>query len=329
MSQYRTRLPQLDDGLFMTDGGIETTLIFHEGIELPCFAAFDLLKDADGAARLESYFRTYASIAAKEGVGLVLEAPTWRANADWGRKLGYPDAALAHVNRKAIDMLVRVRADFETPETPIVISGCLGPRGDAYRIESRMTRDEARAYHQPQIDTFASTAADMVAAFTITYPDEGIGVIDAARRADMPVAISFTLETDGRLPSGDALRDAVERADEESGGYAAYYMINCAHPSHFETVLGDGGAWLDRVHGVRANASRLSHAELDDSTDLDDGDPEELGAQYRALRALLPRMNVVGGCCGTDHRHVSAICHALTGAGFIRTKNLSQPARTA
>ncbi|KAA1001629.1 homocysteine S-methyltransferase [Paraburkholderia panacisoli] len=313
MSQYRTHLPQLDDALFMTDGGIETTLIFHDGIALPCFAAFDLLKDAAGTARLEAYFRRYASLASREGIGLVLEAPTWRANADWGRKLGYSDAALAQANRKAIELLVHVRAEFETPDTQIVISGCLGPRGDAYRIDSRMTRDEARAYHQPQIDTLAATEADMVAAFTITYPEEGIGVIDAARQARMPVAVSFTLETDGRLPAGDALRDVIERVDAETGAYAAYYMINCAHPSHFETVLGDGGAWLERIHGIRANASRRSHAELDESADLDDGNPEELGAQYRALNALLPRMNVVGGCCGTDHRHVSAICSAIKG----------------
>ena len=313
MSQYRTHLPQLDDALFMTDGGIETTLIFHDGMELPCFAAFDLLKDAAGTARLDAYFRRYASLASREGIGLVLEAPTWRANADWGRKLGYSEAALAQANRKAIELLVHVRAEFETPDTPIVISGCLGPRGDAYRIDTRMTRDEARAYHQPQIDTLAATEADMVAAFTITYPEEGIGVIDAARQARMPVAISFTLETDGRLPSGDALRDVIERADAATGAYAAYYMINCAHPSHFETVLGDGGAWLERIHGIRANASRRSHAELDESADLDDGNPEEFGAQYRALNALLPRMNVVGGCCGTDHRHVSAICSAMKG----------------
>jgi S-methylmethionine-dependent homocysteine/selenocysteine methylase len=313
MSQYRTHLPQLDDALFMTDGGIETTLIFHDGMELPCFAAFDLLKDAAGTARLDAYFRRYASLASREGIGLVLEAPTWRANADWGRKLGYSEAALAQANRKAIELLVHVRAEFETPDTPIVISGCLGPRGDAYRIDTRMTRDEARAYHQPQVDTLAATEADMIAAFTITYPEEGIGVIDAARQARMPVAISFTLEMDGRLPSGDALRDVIERADAETGAYAAYYMINCAHPSHFESVLGDGGAWLERIHGIRANASRRSHAELDESPDLDDGNPEELGAQYRALNALLPRMNVVGGCCGTDHRHVSAICSAMKG----------------
>lgn len=314
MSQYRTHLPQLDDALFMTDGGIETTLIFHEGIELPCFAAFDLLKDEAGTARLEAYFRRYASLARSEGVGLVLEAPTWRASADWGRKLGYSDAALAEANRRAIGLLVRVRDAFETPGTPIVISGCLGPRGDGYRIDSRMTRDEARAYHQAQIDTLASTEADMIAAFTMTYPEEGIGVIDAARARNMPVAISFTLETDGRLPSGDALRDVIERADEQTDAYAAYYMINCAHPSHFDTVLGEGGAWRERIHGVRANASRRSHAELDESVDLDDGNPDELGAQYRALNAFLPRMNVVGGCCGTDHRHVGAICHAMKGA---------------
>ena len=127
----------------------------------------------------------------------------------------------------------------------------------------------------------------------------------------MPAAISFTLEIDGKLPSGDTLADAIARTDAETGAYPAYYMINCAHPTHFEHVLRDGGAWTKRIRGLRANASARSHAELDESTELDDGNPEELGVQYRELRSLLPQLTVVGGCCGTDHRHVAAICKAM------------------
>jgi S-methylmethionine-dependent homocysteine/selenocysteine methylase len=314
MSRYRNRLPQLKNRFFITDGGLETTLVFHEGMDLPCFAAFDLLKDEAGWATLRRYFATYAGIARDNGTGLVLETPTWRANPDWGAKLGYDAAALADVNRKSVGLLLELRAAFETAATPVVISGNLGPRGDGYQPGARMSGDAARAYHAPQIETFAGTDADMVSAFTMNYVEEAIGIARAARSAAMPVAISFTVETDGRLPSGDALGEAIARTDDATGGYPAYYMINCAHPTHFRDVIEAGGGWLDRVRGIRANASSRSHKELDESTDLDAGNPVELGAEYRELNAMMPRLSVMGGCCGTDHRHVAEICRALKAA---------------
>ena len=311
MSKYRHRLPQLDGRLFLTDGGLETTLIYHDGIDLPAFAAFDLLKDEDGTETLRRYFARYVDVARARGVGIVLESPTWRANPDWGRRLGYDAAALADANRRGVGLLLELRAALETRRTPIVISGNLGPRGDGYRADARMDVDAARAYHAPQVGTFAGTDADMVAAFTMNYPEEAIGIALAARDAALPVAIAFTVETDGRLPSGDTLAGAIGRTDAETGGYPAYYMINCAHPEHFTTVLSDGGAWRGRIRGLRANASRRSHAELDASTELDAGNPDELGGQYRELRALLPGLAVAGGCCGTDHRHIDAMCREL------------------
>lgn len=310
MSQYRQHLPQLDDDMFMTDGGMETTLIFHDGVDLPYFAAFDLLKDGAGIRWLRDYYDRYTAIAREHGLGIVLESPTWRASADWGEKLGYDAVALADANRRAIGLLLEVRAAWETPLTQVVVSGNLGPRGDGYRPDGRMSVSQAQDYHAAQIKTFALTDADMVSAFTLNYVDEAVGIARAARACAMPVAISFTLETDGRLPSGDALGDAIGRTDDATDGYPAYYMINCAHPTHFESVLQAGGDWLERIRGLRANASARSHAELDEATELDIGDPHELAEHYRALRALLPRLNVVGGCCGTDHRHVAAICSA-------------------
>lgn len=310
MSKYRNRLPQLKDRLFMTDGGLETTLVFHDGIDLPAFAAFDLLKSAAGIDALRNYYGRYAGMAQVHGMGLVLESPTWRANADWGAKLGYDAATLADANRLAIGLMLEVREQHGHSRVPMVVSGNIGPRGDGYRAEQRMSVEEAREYHGKQIHTFAQTDADMVAAFTMNYVEEAVGVVTAARDHGMPVAISFTLETDGRLPSGDSLVEAVARTDADTAGYAAYYMINCAHPKHFSHVL-DDGPWRERIRGLRANASERSHAELDESPDLESGNPEELGAQYRQLSALLPKLTVVGGCCGTDHRHVEAICHAL------------------
>jgi S-methylmethionine-dependent homocysteine/selenocysteine methylase len=312
MSKYRHRLPQLRNTLFLTDGGLETTLVFHDKVELPHFAAFDLLSHAEGTERLRRYFERYARIALERGVGIVLEAPTWRANPDWAAKLGYDRESLADANRLGIGLLLEVRDRFETPQTPIVISGNIGPRGDGYRPESRMTVAQAMRYHAEQVDTFAGSDADMIGAFTMNYVEEAVGIALACRARAMPLALSFTVETDGKLPSGQPLAEAIERVDAESDEYPVYYMINCAHPSHFDGVLDELGAKVRRVRGLRANASRRSHAELDASTDLDDGNPAELGGEYRALQRKLPALTVVGGCCGTDHRHVEAIALAMT-----------------
>lgn len=313
MSRYRYRLPQLADALFLTDGGLETTLVFLEGVELPCFAAFPLLLDGRGTDTLRRYFISYLEIARRERVGIVLESPTWRANPDWGAKLGYDSRALADVNRLSIGLLLELRKQFETATTPIVISGNIGPRGDGYKPDARMSAAEAEAYHGEQVRVFADTDADMIAAFTMNYPEEAIGIARAARAAKMPLALSFTVETDGRLPSGHSLAHAIRQVEDDSEGHPAYYMINCAHPAHFEHVLAELGPLAARIRGVRANASRLTHAELDVCTTLDSGNPAELGAQYAQLKRQLPELRVVGGCCGTDHRHVAHIARALGG----------------
>jgi S-methylmethionine-dependent homocysteine/selenocysteine methylase len=302
-------LPQLDREVFLTDGGLETTLIFHEGIELPLFAAFGLLGSDEGKAALRKYFDTYARLAAEQGVGIVLESATWRASPDWAAKLGHSLDELDRLNRAAIDLLVDVRAAHASAASPIVISGCIGPRGDGYVAGEQMTADEAEAYHSVQIGTFADTAADLVTAITMTYPDEALGITRAAAAAGLPAVISFTVETDGRLPSGHALAEAIALLDENESP-PVYYMINCAHPTHFEHSLEVGAPWVPRIRGLRANASALSHAELDEAETLDDGDPDDLAARYVGLRERLPSLSVLGGCCGTDDRHVRAMSEA-------------------
>jgi len=309
---YRQHLPQLDGGVFVTDGGIETTLIFHHGLELPEFAAFDLLKNAEGTAQLRRYYEPYVRLAREQGLGLVLESPTWRANPDWAERIGYTRAELDTLNRKAIALMEGIR-DEQDPGAPIVISGCVGPQGDGYEPDAILSAEKAELYHSMQIGTFAETAADMVTAITMTYSAEAIGVTRAARAGGLPVVISFTLETDGSLPSGQSLASAIEEVDRETDTTPAYYMINCAHPTHFEGALQSGGAWIERIGGLRTNASIKSHAELDEAEELDEGDPRDLATRHAALMEQLPRVNVLGGCCGTDDRHVAAICSAWTG----------------
>jgi homocysteine S-methyltransferase len=308
MAKYRNALPQLGGDFFITDGGIETTLIFHDKLELPDFAAFDLLKSAVGMAALRKYFHAYAEIARRFGAGLVLESPTWRASADWATRLGYSRDALDAANRRSIELLEEIRAEFETDRSRIVISGCVGPRGDGYIPANMMSPEEAENYHREQIETFAGSAADLVTAITMNYAEEAAGITQAARRAGMPVAISFTVETDGALPTGQTLQGAIEQVDAATSAYPCYYMITCAHPTHFEHALAEKELWVKRIRGLRANASRRSHAELNESADLDVGDPVDLAARYAELKTnRLAHLNVMGGCCGTDDRHVEQI----------------------
>jgi S-methylmethionine-dependent homocysteine/selenocysteine methylase len=300
-------LPMLEADVFLTDGGIETTLIFEDGFDLPDFAAFALLSDPAGRAALEAYFDRYAQIAEDNRVGIVLETPTWRASTDWGARIGLDAGAIAAVNRDAVTLLQATRAKHERPGVPIVISGCIGPRGDGYAPSELMTVSEARSYHALQARAFAEAGADLVTAITMTYAAEAIGVAEAARAAGLPVVLSFTVETDGRLPDGTSLEAAITEVDAATSAYPAYYMVNCAHPTHFADVLDPGARWVQRIGGIRANASTASHAELDEAEELDAGDPIDLAERYAELRRSHPSIKVLGGCCGTNHEHVGAI----------------------
>jgi homocysteine S-methyltransferase len=311
---HRQTLPHHAGRPFITDGGLETTLMFIEGIDLPYLAAFPLALTDAGRATLARYFAPYLDEARAREIGFVLDTPTWRASPDWAAKLGYSRERLREANLRAVAFAAELREAYASPAVPIVINGVLGPRGDGYAVGEAMTAADAADYHGLQMGAFRDGAADMASAITMTYANEAIGIALAARDCGLPVAVSFTVETDGRLPSRQPLRDAVEETDAATGGHPAYYMINCAHPEHFEGALAEDGPWLDRIRGLRANASRKSHAELDASPELDSGDPEELGRQYRDLRSRLRHLTVFGGCCGTDHRHVGAICAACLGA---------------
>lgn len=312
MPKYRHSLPQTRGQLFVTDGGLETTLVFHDQMELPAFAAFPLLDQPAGRERLKQYYRRYLDLAADHGLGFILESASWRANPEWAAQLGYSSEQLAAVNRRSIEELAELRDEYAWRIPAIVISGAIGPRGDGYMVQKLMTAEEAEAYHDEQIRVFAATETDMVSAFTLNYVEEAIGVTRSAQRHGLPVAISFTVEIDGRLPSGQTLEEAIRQVDTETGHGPAYYMINCAHPTHFATLLENDAPWIQRIRGIRANASKLSHAELNESTTLDAGNPAEFGEELRQLRARRPHLTILGGCCGTDDRHVAAVCAACT-----------------
>lgn len=294
-----------DTWRWVTDGGLETDLIFHHDVDLPEFAAYPLLWTDHGRGLLRGYYEAYAGIAAAAGAGLRLEAPTWRANPDWGALLGHDRAMLADVNREAVTMLQELAGEWRDRVPEILVTGMIGPRGDGYAPGPAVDADEAADYHQPQVRAFAEAGAGAVAALTLTDPGEAIGVVRAADSYGLPVAVSFTVETDGRLPDGTTLADAIDRVDEAAA--PAYFLVNCAHPTHVLPGLAGLGERAERIHGLRSNASTQTHAELDAAETLDEGDLDLLVGSHRDLEDLLPALEVVGGCCGTDARHVAAL----------------------
>jgi S-methylmethionine-dependent homocysteine/selenocysteine methylase len=300
--------------VYLTDGGLETSLIFHQGIDLPMFAAFPLVQQADGRSALRAYWKPYLAVAREFSAAMAVDTATWRASRDWAEQLGYDEASLREVNAAAVGLATELAGALDTA----TVNGVIGPRGDGYVVGDAMTPEQAADYHAPQIQALASAGVDQVTAVTLTYPDEAVGFVQASEAAGVPAVVSFTVETDGRLPSGHALREAVCLVDEQTDHAALGFMINCAHPSHFEATLRDDGEWLHRIKGIRPNASKMSHAELDAADELDDGNPNDLADRCRQLMQRLPDLDLLGGCCGTDHRHIRAIATACLSDGPSR-----------
>nr|WP_171238624.1 homocysteine S-methyltransferase family protein [Ruegeria sp. HKCCA5763] len=307
MTRYRNTLPQLNDDLFLVYVGMETDLLFTQGVNLPGFASYPLLETQEGRDRLNGYFQDLIDVGKKHDVGVILESPTWVANRDRGKSIGYEPEKLMELNKQAVALMCEARTRMG--DLPTVISANVGPRDDAYAPGEQMSADEAEAYHSEQIAALAETDVDLISGYTLAYPAEAIGIVRAAKRFNLPVVIAFTVETDGRLPTGAPLEEAISEVDAATDNYATYFMINCAHPDHFRSTLTDA-PWMKRVHGIVANASRCSHAELDEAEELDAGNPSELGKQLAEIRQTFPWVSVLGGCCGTDMRHISNIALA-------------------
>ncbi len=312
MPRYRNSLPQLSGDIFLADGGVETDLIFNHGIEIREFAAHTLLPIPQGRAALSRYFEGFLSLANQQNTGFILDTVTWKAHRHWAEKLGATDDELKAANEESVRFVAELRARFNGNAKPIVLNAVIGPRGDAYKPEAVISMDSAEQYYAQQLGWLAATEIDMVSALTFNQASEAAGLAKAAKTAGLPAVVSFTVETDGALPNGQSLPEAIAEVDDATGQYPAYYMVNCAHPDHFGGALLDA-PWARRIRGIRANASRRSHAELDAAPELDAGNPHELAQQYRALADRMPWLNVFGACCGSDLRHVTEIARAIPG----------------
>lgn len=310
MARYRDALPQLSGDFFLTDAGIETDIIFNKGVPIREFAAHTLLPDERGREVLREYFRGFLTLAREMNAGFQLDSQTWKAHVHWAKDLAESEEELKKTNEDAIAFIAELRDEFKDNPKPIVLNALIGPRGDAYAPEEDIAAQEAEEYHSKQMSWLAQTDVDMVSALTFTQSDEAIGVARAAKRYGLPIMVSFTVETDGKLPTGQPLGEAIKAVDEATDSFPAFYMVNCAHPTHFAHVL-DDESWTKRIRGLRCNASTRSHAELDGAEELDAGDPQELAGDYVALTETMPWINVFGGCCGSDLRHVTEIARRV------------------
>ena len=291
-------LPHASDKYFLVYAGTGTDLIFNHGIELPGFASFPLLEQPETRAVLAGQMQALVQLAGEMGTGCILDAPTWMANADRAAPLGYDAESLRDVNKAGVALMEEVRQ--ASGRDDVLVSACIGPRYDPYADIPSMTVEQARQYHGVQLAVLKETTVDLVTAYTFNRTSEAAGCVLAAKDIGLPIVMSLVVETDGCLADGTKLVDAVNQIEAETEGAALFYMVNCAHPTHFANAL----RAHPRLKGVVANASSCSHAELDEAEDLDEGDPAQLGQQIADIMRGNTSIRVFGGCCGTDMRHL-------------------------
>ncbi|WP_053351865.1 homocysteine S-methyltransferase family protein [Leucobacter musarum] len=291
--------------LSIADGGIETALTDRLGQHLREFAAFELLDTAAGRIALTEYYAPFIAVARQHALPLVLDTPTWRANTDWGERLGYRADALARINADAVAFVRELDEESPVGAPEIVVNGCVGPRTDEYVAAQRMTAGEAEEYHAPQVRALAEAGADRVTSVTTLDAVEGIGVVRAALAARVPGAVSFIVGADGLLADGSTLDAAIAEVDAATEGGAVGFLVNCAHPAEAARALehAHGAAELERLIGFRLNAARAGTDSADSAADF--------AAAEIALRNAAPSANVFGGCCGTDVDHIAALAAAM------------------
>ena len=299
--------PRLENKFYLTEGGTETEILYKWGFELPEFAMFPLLDNPEADRVIRDMYRRYFEVAAEHNTGMLIVGHDYRASPDWGEKLGYSAEGLREMQQRTIQFLQEMRTEYEDRVSDVYIGASIGPRGDAYGTGDAITESEAEDYHSVQLENLEGTAADMAIALTFNNIPESIGVIRAGVAAGLPVGVSLTLTPEGRLRSGPSLREAIEAIEEATDGAAAWFGTNCAHPVEFEPAFADAGSWFDRLRYIRPNAAKMDKIALCSLGHLEDGDPVELGGEMGEIARRFPRADILGGCCGTDERHLSEI----------------------
>jgi homocysteine S-methyltransferase len=319
---YQTTFPvRSGEALFLTEGGIETELMYKWRFELPHVAVFPLLDNPDAVAVMRGIYRRSLDVAAAHGMSAMLTGLDYRASPDWGGLPGYSQEALVEANHQAIDFLRELAREYNDDLPRVLVGGIIGPRGDAYELNRTITADAAEDYHATQLTTLKQADVDFAAAMTFNNIPEAIGVARAATTIGVPLVISLTVDSTSRLKSGPTVAEAVETIDAETDGAPACYMLNCSHPVEFEPGLTDGD-WIRRLRGFRPNASKMEKIALCQIGHLEEGDPVELGRLMGDLARRYPHMDIWGGCCGTGTVHLGEIaknvCKAYRGQTAAR-----------
>lgn len=299
---------------FLTEGGQETEIMYKFGHELPEFAMYPLLENAAAMAELKGMYERVLDVAATHGFAVMLTGLDYRASPDWGAKLGYSREALANALIQSIEFLREVSRPYQGQISEIKIGGMTGPRGDAYSLNKSITAEEAEDYHSFHTEVVKRAGVSFTSAVTFNSVPEAIGAARAAAKLDMPIYISFTLDSNHRLKSGPSLKEAIETVDREAGvAKPDFYGLNCSHPLEFEPAL-EPGDWIKRVRSLRPNASAKDKMELCTIGHLEDGDPVDLGLRMGALARRYPHIDIWGGCCGTWDKHLNQIAKNVRGA---------------
>ena len=303
--------PLLPGLRYLAEGGQETELMYGHGFDLPEFALFPLLDNPAAAAKLTAMYRAVLDVAVRHRLGVLLGGLDYRASPDWAERLGFDAAQLAEYQIRSIDFLRQVSQPYRKRLPHILVAGCVGPQGDAYHRNEAVTETSAQAYHSTQMANLAAADVDVVEAMTFTSAEEAIGVIRAARAHDLPIVVSFMIDSAGAADGSWSFRKMIETVDSATDGYALFYGINCSHPVEFEPQLAEPGEWLDRIGLLRPNASAKDKTELCQIGHLERGDPADLALRMERLAERMPDVRIWGGCCGTWDEHLERIAAAI------------------
>jgi S-methylmethionine-dependent homocysteine/selenocysteine methylase len=311
---------QRPNKLFLTEAGIETELMYKWGFEIPHFAMFALLENDQIVSTLRGMYRSYLDVAAKHEMSFLMGGFDYRASPDWAELLGYGPEALKEANLRCLDFHRQMGAEYASDVPEAVTMGCVGPRGDAYQLNRTISEAEAEDYHSVQLTTLRDAKVPLVYAATFNNIPEAVGVVRAARRLGLPIALSFSLDSNSKLKSGPSVKEAIEAVDEATDRAPEFYAINCSHPVEFEPAL-EPGSWIERLRNLRPNASKMEKIALCKLGHLEEGDPIELGQLMGQLAKRYPHMDIWGGCCGTGEVHLEEIarnvCAAFRDEGTI------------
>lgn len=301
----------------LADAAIETRIMFETRVRMdPHIQVAALLERPRGRAALREIYATYLDVAWAHGLPIVMGTPTFRASRRYVERARRPAAeTVRRLNTEAVAFLNEIRDQGE--HDPVFLAGVIGPYGDAYSPDDCLNHLDGADYHLEQVRALAEAGVDALFAPTFPSIEEAHGVAMAMATTELPYAIGFVLDHRGRMLDGTYLHDAIERIDNAVVPAPAWYAISCVHPTVARTALADlasaGGGALTRLREVKANGSRLAPDELVSLDHADSDEPDIFGEAMHQLGIDFD-VQILGGCCGTDSRHLAALARRLEAA---------------